>query len=139
MEGAYKRVVVPYRNLVGTICTHCWPKAYRWMANTLFLCVFGLYYPPVGVPRHLHWLWLHGGACRRSVYVLCTIPGLQLFTRGPSKATGHDLGWLGCTFQHVHWFRSVVQGPWDPTGRFFGGRTPIWISTALLHISTRRL
>ena len=39
MEGAYKRVVVPYRNLVGTICAHCWPKAYRWMANTLFLCV----------------------------------------------------------------------------------------------------
>ena len=28
MEGAYKRVVVPYRNLVGTICTHRCPKAY---------------------------------------------------------------------------------------------------------------
>ena len=56
------------------------------------------------------------------MYVLCTISELGFFIRGPPKATGHSLGWLRCTSQHVHWFRSVVQGPWDPTGRFFGGR-----------------
>jgi len=51
MDGAYKRVVVPYRNLVGTICTHCWPKAYRWMANTLFPMRFRALLSPRGGPR----------------------------------------------------------------------------------------
>ena len=139
MEGAYERVVVPYRNLVGLIYTHCWPKAYRWMINTLFLCVFGLCYPSVGVPGHLHCLWLHGGACRRSMYVLCTISELELFIRGPPKATGHGLGWLRCTSKHVHWFRSVAQGPGDPTNRCFGGWRAIWISTGGSCISSMRL
>ena len=59
MEGAYERVLVPYRILVGLIYTHCWPKAYRWMANTLFLCVSGLYYPPDGGPRARTFIGFH--------------------------------------------------------------------------------